>query len=113
VIVVVVRYFGGTKLGVSGLITAYKEAAAEALKSATIVEKFILKRWQIEFSYADTSLVMSLVKEFDLEILAQDFGERCVLMVDAKIKKEGPLLKRIETLKAQRYDIQTKPAPVS
>jgi uncharacterized YigZ family protein len=113
VLVVVVRYFGGTKLGVSGLIIAYKEAAAAALNTATSIEKFILRRLQIEFGYADTSLVMSLVKEFDLTIASQDFGERCVLLVDAKIKKEAPLLTRIETLKAQRYDIQIKPLLVS
>jgi uncharacterized YigZ family protein len=109
VVVVVVRYFGGTKLGVSGLITAYKEAAAGALGQATIIEKFILKRLEFEFGYADTSLVMNLVKEFDLEIVSQDFAERCLLKIDIKIKREESLLKRLETLKAQGFEIQVKP----
>jgi uncharacterized YigZ family protein len=84
VLVVVVRYFGGTKLGVGGLINAYKTAAAEALSSAEIIEKTVQHRLLIRFDYPDTNQVMKLVRDFDLEILAQNFAARCELTLGVR-----------------------------
>ena len=78
-LVVVVRYFGGTKLGVSGLITAYKTAAKEALDAAEVIETTIKDEVLIDFSYEQTSDVMRLAKEFNLEIQNQTFQETCSL----------------------------------
>src|SRR5690606_2962631 len=71
-LVIVVRYFGGTKLGVSGLIAAYKNAAALALDDAGCVEKQIFDKITLEYKYDDTTTVMRLVREFDLHIVEQD-----------------------------------------
>jgi uncharacterized YigZ family protein len=76
-LVVVVRYFGGTKLGVSGLIAAYKTAAKEALDAAEVVETTIKDEVLIDFTYEQTSDVMRLAKEFNLEIQGQTFQETC------------------------------------
>ncbi|MEQ9100061.1 MAG: YigZ family protein [Imperialibacter sp.] len=78
-LVVVVRYFGGTKLGVSGLITAYKTAAKEALDAAEVIETTIKDEVLIDFTYEQTSDVMRLAKEFGLEIEGQTFQEMCSL----------------------------------
>ena len=74
VIIIVVRYFGGTKLGTSGLINAYRASAADALEQADIIEKLVEDIYLVEFDYALMSQVMNAVKELDLEMVEQDFG---------------------------------------
>jgi len=81
ILVVVVRYFGGIKLGVSGLIQAYKTAAAEAIAQATIAEKVETTTLQVNFEYEHMNAIMSLVKEYTLEIKEQDFNLRCRLQM--------------------------------
>ncbi len=73
VFVVVVRYFGGTLLGTSGLITAYKTSTMEALKQAEIVEQTLEEHFQLRFDYALMSDVMNAVKKLELKILSQEF----------------------------------------
>ena len=74
VFVVVVRYFGGTLLGTSGLINAYKESAIEALKNAEKIEKIIEDRIKVSFDYSIMGDVMNALKRLDLEMVDQDFG---------------------------------------
>ncbi|MCC5944559.1 MAG: YigZ family protein [Bernardetiaceae bacterium] len=76
-LVVVVRYFGGTKLGVSGLIQAYKIAAQEALDKAEIYEKINYKQLQIRYRYEQTNEVMRLIDQHSLTILNQNFAADC------------------------------------
>ena len=75
VIVIVVRYFGGTKLGTSGLINAYKLSAQLALENADIIEKSLDDIFQITFDYAIMSDVMNTIKKLEFEIVLQDFGD--------------------------------------
>jgi uncharacterized YigZ family protein len=84
VLVVVVRYFGGTKLGVGGLISAYKTAAAEALSNAGVIEKDVMHDATLVYDYAVTPEIMKLVKEFDLGILSQEFNDACVMRIKVK-----------------------------
>ena len=84
VLIVVVRYFGGTKLGVGGLVTAYKAAAADALAQGTIIEKYFTKCFRISFEYATTNEVMKVIKDFDLKMLSQDFGMSCQIEVEVR-----------------------------
>ncbi len=86
VLVVVVRYFGGTKLGVPGLINAYKVAASEALDNAELVEKLITETLRIKFNYPDMNNVMRIVKEFDLEIAQQKMELSCELTLRVRLK---------------------------
>jgi len=72
--IVVIRYFGGTKLGTSGLINAYREAAKEALISADIIERKVEDIYELVFDYSLMSNVMNAVKKMELEIVQQDFG---------------------------------------
>jgi uncharacterized YigZ family protein len=84
ILVVVVRYFGGIKLGVSGLIQAYREAAAAALAAARTVEKVETAAMAIAFDYSLMNPVMSLVKELKLEVREQDFALSCRLVVTVR-----------------------------
>lgn len=79
--IVVVRYFGGIKLGVSGLTTAYKTAAREALENATIVQQTIYTVFGLNFDYPLMNEVMRLVKEENLETRNQRFELRCYLEI--------------------------------
>ena len=81
VLVVVVRYFGGTKLGVGGLINAYKRAAQITLESSKIKECTIDDRFKLNFEYKDLSRVMRIVKARRLEIVSQDLQSSCELIV--------------------------------
>ncbi|HFC01259.1 MAG TPA: YigZ family protein [Phaeodactylibacter sp.] len=74
VVVIVVRYFGGTKLGTSGLINAYRTSTKIALENADIIDKTLDDIFQITFDYALMSEVMNTVKKIELEIVQQDFG---------------------------------------
>lgn len=74
-VVIVVRYFGGTLLGVPGLIAAYKGSAHDALQQAEIVEKTIREFYRIRFEYALMSNVMSAAKKLSFDLLDQQFGE--------------------------------------
>ncbi|MDB0007190.1 YigZ family protein [Flavobacteriales bacterium] len=78
-LVVVVRYFGGVKLGVSGLITAYRAAASEALEDITIEKRFVKDVFTVYFKYPEMNNVMRMVKDNALEIINQDFELECAL----------------------------------
>lgn len=78
-LVVVVRYFGGIKLGVSGLQNAYKVAARDALDSAVIIEKAITINYEITFDYIQMNAVMQWMKEPFITILSQDSNLKCTI----------------------------------
>jgi len=82
VLVIVVRYFGGTLLGVPGLINAYKTAAAMALQLSPVVQKPVTVRWQITFAYTQMSEVMRWVKAFNCIVKEQDMQLFCKLIID-------------------------------
>lgn len=86
ILIVVVRFFGGTKLGVGGLITAYKTTAQMVLENASIVEKTIDVRFKITFDYKNTNKVMRIIKEKQLEIRSQKMEENCELIVVTRKK---------------------------
>jgi len=79
ILIIVVRYFGGTLLGVSGLINAYKNAAADVLNNAEIIEKIIEKTFQLDFTYNELNDVMQIIKNENLNILKTQFEEKCRL----------------------------------
>ncbi len=78
-LIVVVRYFGGTKLGVGGLIHAYRTAATAALENATIVEKKITQKIEVRFPYTETNEVMRKLNELPIDIMNQEFTSDCLI----------------------------------
>lgn len=79
ILIIVVRYFGGTLLGTSGLIQAYKTSAAEAIAAATIEERIVEKTFVSRFGYQDLNAVMRIMKDFDLAIVNQIQEMDCTL----------------------------------
>ena len=86
VLVVVVRYFGGVKLGVGGLISAYKTAAQMALENATIIERTIDKHFLIHFDYKNMNKVMRIIKEKNLDIVNQKMELSCEIEIKTRKK---------------------------
>ncbi|MGB0981408.1 MAG: IMPACT family protein [Winogradskyella sp.] len=84
VLIIVVRYYGGVKLGVGGLIHAYRTGAQLALKSAEIIEKTINNEFQLKFEYKDMSKVMRILKENRVEILNQKLEMNCLLEISVR-----------------------------
>lgn len=105
VLVIVVRYFGGTKLGVGGLISAYKTAAEDALSKAVVIEQEVLKDIVITYDYTSTPEVMRLVKDLELQVRDQKFEQRCSLAAACKLRHETLLREKIALLKATGHDI--------
>lgn len=79
ILVVVVRYFGGTLLGVSGLINAYKTSAQEVIKACSIIEKKIMFRYVVSFSFEQINDVMKVLKQSDTKINSQKFDANCLI----------------------------------
>ena len=95
VLVVVVRYFGGIKLGIPGLIRAYKTSTADALSRAAVIEKVAGKRFRLSFEYLSMNAVMKVLKEMELPQNAQNFGESCSLETRVRLSAEEDFRKRI------------------
>jgi len=84
VLVIVVRYYGGVKLGVGGLINAYKTGAQLALEASDIIEKTINKNFSLKFEYKNMSKVMRILKEHQIEITKQTLELDCLLEISVR-----------------------------
>lgn len=104
VLVVVVRYFGGTKLGVGGLIQAYKTAAKMALESAKIIAKTIDTAIQLTFGYSEMNTVMRIVKAHNLQIISQELNTECKLIVAIRKKDAENVINKFKNT----YKVQVK-----
>jgi uncharacterized YigZ family protein len=107
ILVVVVRYFGGVKLGVGGLINAYKTATQMVLEQAQIVEKIRKNFLRIVFDYNDMNKVMRIVKENKLEIVQQNLSEQGEIILAVRLDDFDDIfqrLQKIHTLKVTQID---------
>ena len=95
VLVVVVRYFGGIKLGIPGLIRAYKTSTADALDNAGTVEKIAGEWYRIRFGYLSMNQVMKAVKDMELPQKAQEFGEDCSMQCRVRLSLQEDFLKKM------------------
>jgi len=100
ILVVVVRYFGGVKLGVGGLMQAYKAAASNALNQASIIEVEVTKNIELKFVYSRIPEAMRVIKDFELKVLEQNFEESCSIKVLLKSRLEGSLQMQKQYLKS-------------
>ena len=98
IVIVVVRYFGGIKLGTSGLIVAYREAAAEAINAGEILECHEQATLTFTFAYLGMNDVLKVIKSEDLRIVSQDFDNCCTMTVQLDADKAEPLKKRLTDL---------------
>ena len=98
VLVVSVRYFGGVKLGVGGLIAAYRLSAQLALEASEIIEKTINVHYTLKFGYQDMNRVMRVIKEKNLEVVSQKMEMDCEIVVATRKKNAPSVLDAFESL---------------
>lgn len=108
ILVVVVRYFGGTKLGVRGLIDAYKGATADALQNASIITQIIFENYQLDFDYLSMNDVMKILKDHELAQSGHQFDLRCKLKFTVRkslAKQVVEAFEKIEALRIEKLDV--------
>lgn len=98
ILVIVVRYFGGTLLGIPGLINAYKSATQESINNATIIEKHQKDIYRIDFDYLQMNNVMRIIKEEDLDILNQTFDNNCKMEIAIRTSLVNRVTTNLSTL---------------
>ena len=103
ILIVVIRYFGGIKLGTSGLIVAYREAAAEAIKNSIIVERLVEDDVEIIFEYVFMNQVMRIVKEEGPTIVSQIFDMDCQMTLRIRKTQMEKLRARLEKVDSLRF----------
>lgn len=104
ILIIVVRYFGGVKLGVSGLINAYRTGAQMALEASKIVSKTINIEYAITFDYKNMNKVMRIVKEKNLNVINQTLELRCELIISVRLKDADSIFEIFDRL----YEIEIK-----
>ena len=97
-LIVVVRYFGGTKLGVPGLINAYRSAATDAIEHNFKLEKLIFSELKIQFEYEQLNNVMKLVKDYDLKIILQKMEISCEMTLGVRLSLEQQVKARLQEM---------------
>ena len=105
VLVVVIRYFGGIKLGTGGLIQAYKTASQEALRNGTIENRTWTDRVAITFNFDQMDEVMHLIKEENLRHLSREFGEKCHIVLEIRKAKTMKIVKRLSVIENLSVDV--------
>jgi len=103
ILIVVVRYFGGTKLGVPGLISAYKLTAEETINQAVRIEKNVLDYFRIHFDYSQMNTVMSVMKRSDVQIIEQNFEEACQIRFSIKQADRESLILVLDKIEGLKY----------
>jgi uncharacterized YigZ family protein len=98
--IIVVRYFGGTLLGVPGLINAYKSATEDALQQAVIIEKTVNDIYTIEFDYLQMNDVMKIIKDDNLTIISQIFDNDCSIQLSIRKTQVNQTLSKLNKLSA-------------
>ena len=98
ILIIVVRYFGGVKLGTSGLIQAYKAAAAEAIAAATIIEKTVDEQITITFEYPLMNQVMRIIKDEEPSIISQSFDNDCLMTLSIRASLMPRLRQHLEKI---------------
>lgn len=103
ILIVVVRYFGGTKLGVSGLIRAYKTAALDAISNAEIIEKTVNDIYDINFDYLVMNDVMRIIKEEQPLQIDQDFNLTCRITLSIRQSEVEKIIERFSKIDSVKY----------
>ncbi|MBO5234190.1 MAG: YigZ family protein [Alistipes sp.] len=104
-LIVVIRYFGGTKLGVPGLIAAYKESAAEVIAEAEIIEQTVDTHFTIEFPYLVMNDVMRIIKEEQPNILSQEFDNLCTMRLSIRESRAEGLLGKLRKVESANIEL--------
>ena len=103
ILIVVSRYFGGTLLGVSGLINAYKTAAANAIRNSEIIERTLHEYYIIDFPYISMNDVMKILKEENAGQSEQSFELECSVIINFKVSEREKIVSRLSRIEGLKY----------
>ena len=103
IIIIVSRYFGGTLLGVSGLINAYRSASRDALLNAELTEKTVNEYYEVSFPYIYINDVMRIFKEENIGLSEQSFEMECRILINFRVSVKEKVTKRLERIDGLKY----------
>jgi uncharacterized YigZ family protein len=103
ILILVSRYFGGTLLGVSGLINAYKSAAADAIKNAVIIERTVQEYYEIAFPYASINDIMKILREEGAGQYAQSFELESSMNINFRVSSRERIISRLSRIEGLKY----------
>jgi len=103
ILIVVSRYFGGTLLGVSGLINAYRSASADAIKNGEIIECTMQEFYEITYQYISMNAVMTILKEEDIAQSDQSFDLECRIKLNFRASAKEKILNRLSRIEGLKY----------
>lgn len=100
ILIGVVRYYGGTKLGVGGLINAYRSAAKDAIEQGEIIEREVFHHWLLEFEYTEMPQVMNVLKKNNLPLIKKDFAASCRLWTEVSLAEHDRMISELDGFKS-------------
>ena len=106
VLVISVRYYGGTKLGVSGLVKAYKESAKITLEEANIITKELETEIEIQFQFNQQNVIFTLLSKFDAKVLNFDANENCILTASLKTVQKENILEKLSEMQHISFEFK-------
>lgn len=106
VLVISVRYYGGTKLGVSGLVKAYKESAKITLEEAQIITKELETEIEIQFQFNQQNLIFTLLSKFDAKVLNFDANENCILIASLKTAQKENISEKLSEMQHISFEFK-------
>lgn len=106
VLVISVRYYGGTKLGVSGLVKAYKECAKITLEEAKIITKELETEIEIQFNFNQQNVIFTLLSKFDAKVLNFDADENCILTATLKTVQKESISEKLSEMQHISFDFK-------
>ncbi|KAA0126361.1 YigZ family protein [Chryseobacterium sp. SN22] len=104
VLVISVRYYGGTKLGVSGLVKAYKESAKITLEEARIITRELETTVEIEFNFNQQNLIFTLLSKYDAKVLQFDADEKCIVTASLKLSQKESISEKLSEMQYVSFD---------
>lgn len=104
VLVISVRYYGGTKLGVSGLVKAYKESAKITLEEATIITRELETQIEIQFNFNQQNLIFTLLSKYDAKVLQFDADDKCIVTASLKLSQKESISEKLSEMQYVSFD---------
>ena len=104
ILVVIIRYYGGTKLGVSGLVKTYKESTKYTLEHAEIITKELETQLEIEFKFSQQNIIFSLLNKFDAKVLNFDAQENCKITALLKLSEKEKISEQLSEMYEVKYE---------
>lgn len=106
VLVISVRYYGGTKLGVSGLVKAYKECAKITLEETTIITKELETEIEIQFNFNQQNTIFTLLSKYDAKVLNFDANENCIVTASLKLSQKESISEKLSEMQYISFEFQ-------